>query len=179
MIVVSLLGLVALSTGLPVRAETVTGHVTVAAGALTLSSGPGPSLALRLDGTDRPQSTTFSVQVTDATGSGAGWQLQMTSTRFAMSGPKPRTLPVDALTVTGVTIACAQGTCTNPVNTVSYPLHIPIGDASVAPVTLVGAAPDSGMGSFIVTPRLEMTIPANAYAGAYTATMTLSIVSGP
>ena len=38
---------------------------------------------------------------------------------------------------------------------------------------------NNGMGRFTVTPTVGVTIPQNAFAGTYTSTVTLSIVSGP
>jgi len=35
------------------------------------------------------------------------------------------------------------------------------------------------MGSFTITPTVKVSVPANAYAGIYTSTVTLAVVSGP
>jgi hypothetical protein len=35
------------------------------------------------------------------------------------------------------------------------------------------------MGSFTVTPTVQVAIPANTYAGSYSSTVTLAAVSGP
>lgn len=175
-ICLGLAALLALSGTSPTRAEeTVGGEVGVAAGPLTLSARSGPSAASQLNGTDRLATSSFTLDVSDATGSGAGWSLGISATPLTTGGPTPRTLPVDAMRITGVVAACAAGTCTDPVNTVAYPLTVP----TDAPVPFFTAAPGSGMGAFTVTPTVEITIPANAYAGTYATTITLSIVSGP
>jgi hypothetical protein len=35
------------------------------------------------------------------------------------------------------------------------------------------------MGKFTVTPTVDVTIPANTFAGSYSSTVTLAVVSGP
>jgi uncharacterized membrane protein len=35
------------------------------------------------------------------------------------------------------------------------------------------------MGDFTLTPTVDVTIPANAYAGTYTSTITLAVASAP
>jgi uncharacterized membrane protein len=35
------------------------------------------------------------------------------------------------------------------------------------------------MGKFTVTPTVQVAIPANTYAGTYTSTVTVAVVSGP
>jgi hypothetical protein len=35
------------------------------------------------------------------------------------------------------------------------------------------------MGDFNLTPTLQVSVPANAYAGTYTSTLTIAVVSGP
>ena len=76
-------------------------------------------------------------------------------------------------------MSCA-GTCTvNPTNGVAYPLALPAGSGPPTPVKLFNAATATGIGTFTITPTVAVTIPANAYAGAYTSTLTVDLVSGP
>jgi len=158
--------------------ESVPGEVVVTGGPLTMSARSGPSVTSQLDGTDRRVTSSFTLDVSDATGSGAGWSLGISATPFTTGGPAGHALPADAMTITGVVAACASGTCTDPVNAVAYPLTVPTG-TEVQPVPFFTAAPGTGMGAFTVSPTVEIAIPANAYAGSYTTTITLSIVSGP
>jgi hypothetical protein len=46
-------------------------------------------------------------------------------------------------------------------------------------VKLFNAAANTGMGAFTVTPTISVAIPANSYAGTYTSTVTVAVVSGP
>jgi hypothetical protein len=48
-----------------------------------------------------------------------------------------------------------------------------------AAVKLFNAAANTGMGSFTVTPTVQVAIPANTFAGTYTSTVTVAVVSGP
>lgn len=122
--------------------------------------------------------SSFTLDVSDTTGSGAGWSLGISATPLTTGGPAARALPTGAMTITGVVASCAAEICTAPVNTIGYPLTVPTGPA-VQPVPFFTAAPGTGMGAFTVSPTVEIAIPANAYADHSTSTITLSIVSGP
>src|SRR5205809_4145578 len=83
---------------------TVTGNVN--AGTLSISTSATPSFSVTLDGTDKTGSYTVPTTVTDATGSGAGWNLTITSTQFTTGGGSPHTLATNASSITGVTNTC-------------------------------------------------------------------------
>ena len=143
-------------------------------------SAPGTAhwdAGVTLNGTD--QAATFSVPTTvnDKRGTGVGWNLTITSTQFTKAGGK--TLPATAATMTGVTSSCAAGTCTNPANAVSYGLPVPADALAPDPVKFFNSAADTGMGQFTVTPSIDVSVPANSYAGTYTSTVTLAATSGP
>ena len=162
----------ALGASVPVTA-------TVNAGSLTLSSSATPSLSVTLNGTDQTPTYTVPMAANDETGSGSGWHLTITSTQFTTGGATPRTLSTSASSITAVSASCTHGTCTNPTNGTSYPLGVPAGSSPPTPVTFYNAAANTGMGDFTVTPTVEVSVPANAYAGTYTSTLTLAVVSGP
>jgi hypothetical protein len=46
-------------------------------------------------------------------------------------------------------------------------------------VKLFNATANTGMGGFTVTPTVQVSIPANTFAGTYTSTVTVAVVSGP
>ena len=160
-------------------ASTVTATANVSSGTLSLSSSAAPSVGVTLDGTDQSPSYTAGMTVNDATGSGNGWNVTITSTTFSTGGGSPHLLSTGASTVTGVSSSCAGGTCTNPTNSVGYNLGVPAGAAAPTAVKLFNAAADTGLGNFTVTPAVQVAIPANTYAGTYTSTVTLAVVSGP
>ena len=61
----------------------------------------------------------------------------------------------------------------------SYPYTLPAAATAPTATKLYNAPAGTGMGDQTVTPTWTLTIPANAYAGTYTSTWTLSLVSGP
>lgn len=116
---------------------------------------------------------------TDSRGSGAGWNLTVTSTQFS-TGAGGSTLAANASSITGVANACASGsTCTNPTNSVTYPVGVPAGATAPTAVKYFNAATGTGKGKFDNTPGVNVFIPADANAGTYSSTLTLSAVSGP
>ena len=158
-------------------AANVTATATVSAGTLSLSSAAAPSVSATLNGTDQSPNYTMPMTANDATGSGAGWNVTITSTAFTTGA---KSLSNSASTVTGVTSSCAGGTtCTNPTNGITYNLGVPAAASAPTAVKLFNAAANTGMGSFTVTPTVQVAIPANTYAGTYTSTVTLAVVSGP
>jgi hypothetical protein len=175
-VVLAAVGLVALAVVSSAVAANVTATATVSAGTLSLSSSAAPSVSYTLNGSDQTQNYTLPMTVVDATGSGAGWNTTITSTTFTAGA---KTLSTSASTVTGVNSVCATGTCTNPTNSVTYNLGVPAAAVAPTAVKLFNSAVNTGMGSFTLTPTVQVAVPANAYAGTYTSTVTLAAVSGP
>jgi hypothetical protein len=163
-----------------VRADTATATATLTGGSLSETSGTFPAQSLTLNGTNQTMSvTTWTITATDSTGTGNGWNLTITATQFTTGGTTPHTLPTTASTITGVTAVCAAGTCTNPTNSITYPFTIPAGPTPPTAVKFFNAAVNTGMGQFTITPTVSIAVPANAYAGTFSSTLTLAIVSGP
>lgn len=156
---------------------TVTG--TVSGGALSVATSAAPTFSANLAGGDSTPTYTLPLNAVDTTGTGAGWNLTITSTQFTTGGATPHTLAANASTITGVTSVCASGTCTNPTNAVAYPVGVPAGATPPTAVKLLNAAANTGLGSFTVTPTVGVFVPAASFAGSYSSTLTVSIVSGP
>lgn len=146
-----------------------------------------------LTGADQTVTAAVPIDMTDASGNGAGWALTITSTSFGTGGASPLYL---ATTVTAATPfgapstpwACHAGsTCALPaapgVGAVVYPVVVPQpaipGGAAPAPVRFDQAAAATGMGEQGTSQQFAMSIPANSYAGSYAATWTVSLISGP
>src|SRR5579863_7596306 len=124
----------------------------------------------------------MAITTTDATGSGSGWNLTVTSTQFTTGGGSPHTLATAASSITGVTEQCVNGsTCTDPTNSISYTTPITVPAATTAPtaVKFFNAAANTGMGKFTITPTVSIAVPANIYNGSYSSTITVAVVSGP
>jgi hypothetical protein len=119
------------------------------------------------------------IATNDRTGTGMGWNLTITSTTFSTDDRQPKMLSDTASQITDVASVCAGDTCTEPKNSIGYPLTVPAGATAPAPVELFNAEANTGMGDFTVTPTVSVTIPANSYQGTYTSTITLAVASGP
>jgi WxL domain surface cell wall-binding len=154
---------------------------TVTAGTLSESTSATPGFSVTLNGSDQTASYTVPITLIDSRGSGAGWNLTVTSTQFSTGGGSPNTLPTSASAITGANSSCNAGSsCTNPTNSVTYPpLGLPAGSTPPTAVKFFNAATNTGMGKFTITPTVQVTVPANAYAGTYSSTITLAVVSGP
>lgn len=145
----------------------------------SLTTAAAPTLSVTLDGSNQTGSFTMDLTVDNsgAGGTTAGWHLTVTSTQYATGGGS--TLPAAASSMTAVAVACAVGPCTDPVNSVGYPLAVPAGSPAPAPDTFFSTPANTGIGTFVVTPTIEVSIPGNAYAGTYTSTLTLALAAGP
>jgi hypothetical protein len=144
---------------------------------LSLSTTAAPSFAANFNTGD--QTTTYTVPMTAKDTSlitSPGWNLTITSTQLTTTG---HTLSTTASAVTGVTSTCAS-TCTrNPTNSITYPLTVPAAGTPPTAVKFYNAAANTGLGTFTITPTVQVTVPQNSFAGTYTSTLTLAIVSGP
>ena len=164
------------------RAAAVTVNGTVTAGA-TLSVAPNgaPSFNLTLNGVDQTATYTLPVSVIDARGlsAGGGWNLTVTSTQF--NDGSGHTFPAAASTITGVTTVCgANSTCTLPTNNVvNTNLTVPAAAVAPAAVKFENGATATGLGTTNVNATVSVGVPANVFAGAYSSTVTVSIVAGP
>jgi hypothetical protein len=129
------------------------------------------------------------MQVTDATGSGAGWNTQIAATQFvcqsgscftASNGPHnldPNDPKGSPLYLTNVTAACAAGNgCTSPAS--STPIATPV-YATGAATPFYSDDVNAGMGISNVGTDLNLFVPGNTYAGTYQSVVTLAVVSGP
>ncbi len=154
-----------------------------------LISASPTTTSITLNGTNQTLTNTLVLAVTDATGSGNGWNLTLSATNFSGSGtfnggtPTAESLATSGtLSITNVTVSCnSGGTCTNPTSTFTYPGSVAITTAATSPIPVkfYNAATGTGMGKFVVEPTLTIAVPANAYATTYSSTITLTVTSAP
>jgi hypothetical protein len=165
-------------TGAHAANVAVSGVVTGGA-ALSLASNGTPSFGLTLNGTDQAATYTLPVEAIDPRGSGAGWNLTVTSTQF--KDASGHTFPTNASSITAAANICGPAsTCTTATNSISYAsLGLPAGVTAPAPVKFFNAAANTGLGKIDVSATVAVAIPANVYAGTYSSTVTVSVVSGP
>ncbi len=114
-------------------------------GGLTLSS-PGsisfPSTAL--NGADRTVNTTAVLSVSDMTDTAVGWNLSATSTTFTSGA---NTLPTNATTITGVSIAAGATNCGMPAtSSTAFPITLPAGTSAPAATKIYSDQLGAGIG---------------------------------
>ena len=174
----ALVAVLTLAIAVPGFADDITGSATVTGGTLNMSAGDNPAFPETiLNGTDQTQSDSINISVSDLTGTGSGWNLQITSTTFANG--TGRTLANNAISITGASATCTSGTCTDPTNGTGYPLTVPADTTAPTAIKFFSAAADTGMGQFTVSPSLQLSIPADTFAGTYNSTVTITSSSGP
>ena len=147
---------------------------------LSVSTSAAPSFSANLNSGDQAQTYAVPLTLSDTrTGAsaGLGWNTTITSTQFT-TGTK--TLPSTASTITAVVSSCANGgLCTNPTNSISYPVAVPAGPTPPTPVKFYSASAGTGKGLFTLTPTVSVSVPQNSFAGTYSSTLTSAGVSGP
>jgi hypothetical protein len=151
-----------------------------AAGLLSVQSSATPSFSANLDTGDQNATYTVPLTTTASVTPAAGWNETITSTQFATSGGQR--LSASASTITSApTAACnsAYANCSAPTNAVTYPLTVLAGSGPPTATKFFDAASGTGAGVFTVTPTITVSVPQNTFAGTYTSTLTLAIVSGP
>ena len=161
-------------------------------GPLSVAVDPSSaSYAFTLNGTDQAQSQPLSLEPSDLTGTGDGWNVTVSSSPLQTAGG--RVVPdswamnlnssaSDIMATDGLTASSnGTGTYTLPVpQSVSYPVPVPgLSGGSVVPGTVYGAEPGSGLGSFAMPVDMWLSVPANALAGDYSSIVTWTITSGP
>jgi hypothetical protein len=167
-------------------AAAATASAAVNSGSLVLGTPASVSFgAVTLDGSAKTASVTPScsgsanscVEVIDATGSGTGWNLQVSATQFTQaSGTNTgKTLDATALSVPSApSVAAVDATSTVPTSGATIPATI-----TTTPAKVVTATANTGMGSFNVPVAYQLAVRADAFAGTYTSTLTYSLTSAP
>lgn len=165
----------------PTAAGATSATAAITGGSLAFVSVPGSiGFTATLTGQDQTVTVTEPFNVGDATGSGTGWNISTTSTTFATTSPV-HTMSTSATTVQAApTVACDSGaTCTAATNAITYPYTVPAGSTAPTATKIFNATANTGMGDQTVTPTLSLAVPASTYAGSYSSTWTISLVSGP
>jgi hypothetical protein len=175
---VALLVTAALAVATAAVAATVTATGTVTGtGAVSLASGSTATFSDTLDGTDQTVTYQVPLTVTDARGTGGGWNLTITSTTFNTGA---HTLATTASSLTAASAVCGSGsTCTTPTNSVTLPVTVPAGTTAPTALKFFNSAANTGMGTITVTPTISVAIPGNSFAGSYASTLTVAVVAGP
>jgi hypothetical protein len=169
----------------------VAGSAQITGQSLTIAAPASLSWSATVDGADQSldvANAPITLEPIDATGTGDGWTVGVTSTTFSDGTNE---LPFNTLSVNGSVGAASDttapaaacdpsSTCSMPVdNDVSYPLPVPAEDTAPTAADLYDASAGSGLGAIDLTTDWWLNVPADVYAGNYDNTITLSIASGP
>jgi WxL domain surface cell wall-binding len=151
-----------------------------AAGAFTMSSAATASFSATITGADLTPTYMEALTVTDTRNTPtAGWNLTITSTTLTTGAPV-HTLSTTASRVTGVAVGtCTSGACVAPVNSVAFPVTVPAAATAPAAVKFYNTSAAHGEGVYPVTPTIQVSVPGNSFAGSYSSTLTVALVSGP
>ena len=172
------LAVLALSVGVASAADAPT-SVVLAGGALAVSA---PMSAGTFSGTltgapEVFEGASFSgIAVTDARGTGAGWQLVMRATQFECAGVVGASLAPDSLTAPLFAATKAdQGSSAVPGTVRAAPI-----DNATGAVIAVSAAGE-GMGTYVFTAAdgvpWRLAVTADEYAGVYYSTVTTTVAT--
>ena len=168
-----------------VYAETAT--VAVSGGSLSVTPANVTLSAVTLNGTDQLSTSASGANgwsASDPTGTGTGWNLTIDSTDFTDGGTPLRTIDISVadqefkIQLLDANIAVTAGN-TKPTSSVTALTNIPTAPATA--LKFATAAVNTGMGNYTLNPNFELEVRAETYVGtgSYTATITVSIVSGP
>jgi plastocyanin len=158
-------------SAVPAGAETMS--LVVNGGTLSVATAPVDFGILSLTGLEQTIDTQPSAwTAADARGTGAGWNVTISSTDFTSAGgtitvdnSKLRLEDVNVVTVSGNTAPTSQATSYQPL--------------SGAPLSVLSAALGAGKGTYDFTPDMRQIVPADSSPGTYEAFLTVSINSGP
>jgi len=180
-------GLSAIAVGaVAPAAQAAADHTNVSVTAANLTLGViaiGDFAGVALDGTVKTRTATMTAfDVTDARGSGAGWNVTIGATEFAewngtayVTGGK--TIGTSRVSMATATVAKADTTSSTPPTMTSGAYTLDAGSA----VKIASAAADgTGMGSYTITPgAVTLTVDADTYARNYRSDVTVTLATGP
>lgn len=163
----------------PVMAATATASVTVTGGSLSVTPQAVNLSAIILDGTDKTSTFDSSASpwvATDPTGTGNGWNITVSST-IPTAGTHSIAVSGFQINLTSISKIHGQGTGKLPTTSLSGMAAIPL--TGVTTLKIISAAVDKGMGSYNFAPTFQLAVPAETYAGSYSATLTVTMNSAP
>jgi hypothetical protein len=159
-------------------ASDTTGTATLTGGSLSLVAPATVGFSATLTGQDQTAQADQAIDVLDNTGSGAGWNVTLTSTTFTDG---THSLANDSVSDVSSSGACDTSvSCVLADNVVGQgAVAIPAGVSAPTAVKIMNASTDKGMGGQTWTHHMALALPANVHAGIYTSTWTYSLVSAP
>ncbi|GGH87257.1 hypothetical protein JOD43_003965 [Pullulanibacillus pueri] len=161
-------------------ASAATSDTVIKGGSLTVTDNPTISNFADVTLNGKIQTTNANIDnliVTDATGTGNGWNVNIEASPFTNSETNS-TLPEGSLTIAAPTLTAEDGS--------SDPNNINIVDGAIdkqAGIDVLAAPNNEGMGTYTATfPENALTLnlkPKDVKEGTYTSTITITVVSAP
>lgn len=166
----------AISTSLSVTAPAAGSQpatVTITGGTLTSTSYPIPFGSIGLTGQDLVVlAPLVAYRAIDGRGTGTGWNVTVSSTDFssatggiAVANFKVRLAPSNIVKIAGNTPPTSLATSFQPLGLTS--------------LRLLSAGVGQGMGTYDYTNEWQLSVPGQTMAGSYTATVVISVNTGP
>jgi hypothetical protein len=144
-------------------------------GALSIATPATASFSVALNGVDQTPVYQLPITVT-SNGQQNGWHILASATQFVNG---TFTFPATASAVLSVTppAACSGGSCSLPTSSgsVVYPITLP----NTGGAAIYSATTGTGAQTNVMTANVQVSTPANVYAGTYTSTVTVTIAAGP
>lgn len=155
-----------------VQAATTTLQAVINPGTLTLASPTVATIsAITLEGTSQTSTGSLgAITINDNRGTGSGWSVTLTVSDFTCCTPA-RTIGATNLTINPGLVTTLSGKVSGVTSGSSRSLT-----SSSDAATLMNAVTNSGMGSYRVSPTLSLAVPGEAFAGTYTATVTITVI---
>ena len=156
-----------------VAAALVTAAVVVLpAAALCITTAAITFPDVTLDGTDQTVDDSTIAWQADAVGESGGWNLTVASTDFSSAEGKTIAVSNFEIRLLDANIVRVSGDVDGPVSSQTT-------FVSLSGTALKIASAAVGEGVYNLTPDFRLTVPAETYAGSYTATVTVAISAGP
>ena len=164
--------ILALGLVVPAFAETATIVLTAGTLSVTVANITFPDTALTGAAQLVADNSANAWQAADATGTGAGWHLNINATDFSDGSHTILASEMD-MQLTNANITVVSG---NAKPTSSFTVMTPLANADQE---FASAALTEGMGTYNLVPDFQLSIAADAYAGSYSSTVTVTAVAGP
>jgi hypothetical protein len=144
------------------------------AAALSITAANITFPGVTLNGLDQTVSGTTSAWQANGQGESGGWNVTVSSTDFSDGGSGTIAVSNSEIRLLDSTIVRVSGSPNLPTST-----QTTFAALSGTPLKIASAAVGDGDGVYDMTPDFQLTIPGESTAGAYTATVTVSIAVGP
>lgn len=171
--VVATAALMTMATFVPAFAQT--GSVQIDAGDKSFVGENVTFEAFALDGTDKVDlsGTTGVYTMTDFSGTGAGWELQISASDFEIAGQPLKNIPLTGFEVAVDALTLVDNGDIAPTSDLVTAQNLSLVR------TIATAGVGTGRGQYTFTPVFTLDVPATTYVGTYVTTITLHLNAAP